>query len=148
MNKIILVIVLVVVALLVVVVFSTSPSGITPYLNVSENTTSGTESTGASKDNTSNSPADNAVVVEITSAGFSPANVTVSRGATVRFVNKDAVAHWPASGVHPAHLMCSGFDSLKGLSKGESYEFTFNTAKTCPMHDHLNPALRGSVVVK
>jgi len=86
--------------------------------------------------------------VEITSAGFAPAELEVKIGTTVHFTNRDSQLHWPASGVHPAHDLCPGFDSLKGLSTGESYSFTFNEAKTCPMHDHLNPALRGKIEVE
>lgn len=146
MNKIFLVIVLVIVAILVVVFFSSSPGGVTPSLNVSEPSGEAPiqQETGFTEEPANQAP----VVIELTSSGFSPSTVTVMRGTTVRFVNRDSVMHWPASGVHPAHQICPGFDSLRGLANGESYEFTFNTAKTCPMHDHLNPSTRGSIVVK
>ena len=85
--------------------------------------------------------------VEITASGFSPANLNIKAGDTIVFTNRDSVKHWPASGVHPSHLLCTGFDSLKGLNKGETYSFTFKEAKECPMHDHLNPSLRGKIIV-
>lgn len=87
-------------------------------------------------------------VVEMTSAGFSPASVTVSVGATVRFVNKDPQSHWPASGVHPTHQVCAGLDALHPVNQGESYSFKFSVAKTCPIHDHLNPGTKGTVIVQ
>lgn len=86
--------------------------------------------------------------IEISAQGFSPSNITIPAGTAVRFTNKDAKLHWPASGIHPTHQVCPGFDSLKPLQPGESYSFTFTEAKTCPMHDHLNPQVRGSIVVQ
>ena len=89
------------------------------------------------------------VAVDLVAGGnFSPATVTIAAGTSVRFTNKDSVPHWPASGVHPTHQVCPGFDSLRPLQSGESYSFKFTVAKTCPAHDHLNPGARGTVVVQ
>lgn len=85
--------------------------------------------------------------IEITALGFSPTNLDIKVGDTVIFINRDSVQHWPASGVHPSHLLCAGLDSLKGLAKGETYSFTFKEAKECPTHDHLNPTLKGKIRV-
>jgi plastocyanin len=85
--------------------------------------------------------------IEITASGFSPATVSVKKGTTVIFVNRDTTPHWPASGMHPTHQLCPGFDALRGLQTGESYRFTFNDVKECPFHDHLNVSLRGKVTV-
>lgn len=87
-------------------------------------------------------------MVEITAGGFAPAELKVKVGTMVKFTNRDSELHQPASGVHPTHEICPGFDALKGLAKDESYSFTFNTAKTCPFHDHLNPSIKGTVVVE
>lgn len=87
-------------------------------------------------------------VVEITSGGFLPASLTIPVGATVHFVNKDIDEHWPASDIHPTHQICLGFDSLRPLKPGESYSFTFNTAKTCPAHDHINPRMKAIIKVQ
>lgn len=86
--------------------------------------------------------------VEMTIQGFVPATLEIPVGTTVVFVNKDTEMHWPASGVHPTHQICAGFDSLKGVESGKSYSYTFTTAKTCPYHDHMNPGLKGTIVVK
>lgn len=85
--------------------------------------------------------------IEITAGGFSPATVTVTKGTTVVFENRDTTPHWPAAGMHPTHQLCPGFDALRGLQVGESYRFTFNDVKECPFHDHLNVSLRGKVTV-
>lgn len=85
------------------------------------------------------------VTVEMIPSGFSPSQLTIKAGTKVRFINKDSVTRWPASGAHPTHLICSGFDAKEGIAPGESYEFTFQEAKTCPMHDHLNSSLKGSI---
>lgn len=91
---------------------------------------------------------ENLVVVEMTPDGFNPPALDIKAGTTVKFVNKDTVPRWPASGMHPTHQLCPGFDSLKGIAPGESYSFKFTEAKTCPMHDHLYPKLRGSITVE
>ena len=85
--------------------------------------------------------------IAMTADGFSPANLTIKKGDTVIFRNDDSRDRWPASGVHPVHLLCPGFDALRPLASGETYSHAFPEAKECPMHDHLNPALRGKITV-
>ena len=87
------------------------------------------------------------VVVEMTSVGFSPSSVAVKKGTMVIFVNKDSRPRWPASAVHPMHLCDPGFDSLDSVAPGDSFSFTASVAKTCGFHDHLNPGLRGTLIV-
>lgn len=86
--------------------------------------------------------------IEMTQSGFSPKELTIKKGDTVEFVNKDSARHWPASGVHPTHKLCPGFDAMKGVDAGKTYSFTFNEAKTCPFHDHLSPNLFGKIIVE
>ncbi|MEK7151658.1 MAG: hypothetical protein AAB784_03025 [Patescibacteria group bacterium] len=76
-----------------------------------------------------------------------PDIVTVKVGDSVKFVNNDSSLRWPASGPHPAHTICPGFDSLRGLKTGESYTFTFKEIKACPWHDHLKPSINGKIEV-
>ncbi|MDP3697796.1 MAG: hypothetical protein Q8R55_07355 [Candidatus Taylorbacteria bacterium] len=76
--------------------------------------------------------------VTFTENGLSQTNFAIKAGETVKFINNDPALHWPASGMHPTHLLCLGFDSLKGLKQGESYSFTFNETGVCPFHDHLH----------
>lgn len=86
--------------------------------------------------------------ITIKSDGFAPSSITVVPGTKVIFINVDDTLHWPASAIHPTHEVCPGFDSKKPLAKNETYAFTFTESKTCPFHDHLNPLLRGSIIVK
>lgn len=88
------------------------------------------------------------VLIEMTPAGFSPSNVTIKVGDTVKFVNKDTRGRWPASGMHPSHLICPGFDSLGLIAPGEAYSHTFTEAKECPMHDHKISGLFGKIMVQ
>ena len=86
--------------------------------------------------------------IDITSAGFSPAAITVKSGTVVTFKNLDSAQHWPASNPHPTHTDLPGFDALKGLATGETYSFTFTQVGTWGFHDHLNPIENhGSVTV-
>ncbi len=80
-------------------------------------------------------------------SGFMPANLSIKAGDTVMFKNDDTRTRWPASGLHPTHQLCAGFDALKPLATNETYSHTFTAAKECPMHDHLIPSLRGKVTV-
>lgn len=99
-------------------------------------------------------------VIEITSAGFSPSTVTVSKGTRVIFVNTDATEHWPASNAHPTHEEYPGssiekcgteeliFDACKGLAEDESWSFTFTEVGEWRYHDHLKAGRTGSITVQ
>src|SRR3972149_5095285 len=51
--------------------------------------------------------------VDITEKGFSPQTILISKGETIQWVNKDSVAHQPASNPHPVHNGLPGFDAGK-----------------------------------
>ena len=94
--------------------------------------------------------------VEITASGFNPQTLTVNSGDVVSFLNKDTALHWPASALHPTHNVypepggCVGskFDACQGLNKDEVFAFKFNQKGTWKYHDHLNPSLFGTIIVK
>lgn len=89
------------------------------------------------------------VKVEMISAGFSPKELTINVGDTVQFINKDAREWWPASGPHPQHTACPGFDAQKRMKAGESYSHTFSKVGECPMHDHsTGTRFTGKIIVK
>jgi len=67
-------------------------------------------------------------VVKFTDNGFEPSTLTVSSGDTVKFENKSSDDFWPASNVHPTHLLYPGFDAKKPVLPGDSYSFTFTIA--------------------
>lgn len=88
------------------------------------------------------------VTISMTDTGFTPSSVTVSAGSAVVFVNNGQGLHWPASDVHPTHQILPAFDSLRGLSTGEQYSFTFTQKGSWRFHDHLSPGFTGTVVVE
>lgn len=87
------------------------------------------------------------VTITFADGTASPKDVTIKVGDSVKFINNDDVLRWPASGVHPTHQICPGFDSLRGLNKGETYSFTFREAKVCPWHDHPKTSINGKITV-
>ena len=96
------------------------------------------------------------VTIEITNDGFNPASITINKGQTVEFVNRDSALHWPASAMHPTHseypttggCVGSSFDACHGLQNGERFVFTFDQIGTWKYHDHLNITKFGSIEVK
>lgn len=86
--------------------------------------------------------------ISMSDAGFSPDTLTIKVGDTVVFINDDSRDRWPASDIHPTHLLCPGFDALEPMEPGETYSHTFTKAETCPMHDHLVPRLKGSIMIE
>jgi plastocyanin len=100
--------------------------------------------------------------VEMTSSGFSPNAITISKGDTVTFVNADGGSYWPASAIHPTHTVYPGsninkcatderskiFDACENIKQGESWSFTFNEVGEWNYHDHNNPSRTGTIVVQ
>ena len=85
--------------------------------------------------------------ISMDAGGFNPSAITIKAGDTVVFKNDDTRTRWPASDIHPTHLRCPGFDALRPMQPGETYEHTFTKPEDCPMHDHLAPRLTGKVTV-
>lgn len=86
-------------------------------------------------------------VIKMTPQNFEPNNVAVDENSTVLFVNQDQVPRWPASNLHPTHELYPEFDPKKAISPGESWSFKTKKAGIWRYHDHLNPHLRGTIVV-
>ena len=68
-----------------------------------------------------------------------PAEVRISVGERVRFINQDTRQHQPTSNPHLMHTDCPA-SNLPVMSTGQS-ETTqaFTVEKACAFHDHLNP---------
>lgn len=86
-------------------------------------------------------------MVEITTAGFSPQTITVKRGQSAVWVNKETAAHQPMSNPFPGGDLLSGFNSSEPLAKGDSYTATFDKSGVYPYHDALNPSVFNGVVI-
>ena len=101
-------------------------------------------------------------IIEVTSSGFNPKDLTIKKGDKVIWTNKGDKESWPASAVHPTHKAYPGsgrekcgtaeegniFDACKGLKNGESYEFIFNEKGKWGYHDHLDTSNFGSITVQ
>ena len=75
-------------------------------------------------------------VIEMTADGFVPQEITIDENSSLIFVNKDKVAHWPASNPHPIHSIYPAFDPKKPIGQGDSWSFKPG-AGTWKYHDHL-----------
>lgn len=88
---------------------------------------------------------------------FSPKNVEIRLGGTVRFMNLSNDDMWIASDIHPVHSgyqvkdtdSCSGyaFDQCKSVERGGYWQFTFEKAGKYGYHNHVSAADNGSVDV-
>jgi plastocyanin len=87
-------------------------------------------------------------VVKYTDSGWDPSTLTIKSGETVTFENDSSDDAWPASNVHPTHLLYPGFDAKKPLLHGDSYSFTFTKVGSWGYHNHLEPDVQGTIVVK
>jgi len=80
-----------------------------------------------------------AAVLTITSSGISPKTVTVPLGSRVTITNNDSRTHEMDSDPHPEHNSCPPLN-VGTLSPGQSLTSqNLTTARTCGMHDHLDP---------
>lgn len=86
--------------------------------------------------------------VTMTQEGYYPRDFTILQNDTVVFKNTGNVSQWPASNIHPTHNIYPEFDPKKPISPGSSWRFTFKKAGKWRYHDHLLPAVTGTVIVK
>lgn len=88
------------------------------------------------------------VIIEYKDGAFTPKDIRITPGTTVTFKNTGARGVWPASDIHPTHLLCPGFDPRRILRAGESWSYTFREKQTCPFHNHISATEIGIVVVE
>lgn len=79
--------------------------------------------------------------------GFTPKSVTVRVGSIVSWVNKGTGGMWVASALHPTHQLLPGFDQLKSVTNGGTYEYAFVKVGTWKYHNHVAASDFGTVVV-
>ena len=87
------------------------------------------------------------VTVQMNKGIFNPDSITVSKGTKVVFQNIDSTPHWPASNPHPTHDIYPEFDPQQNVDSGTSWSFVFGKVGTWRYHDHLNPTMRGTIVI-
>lgn len=86
--------------------------------------------------------------VRLDGQGFSPRELTIPIGATVRFATTTGENFWPASNFHPSHRLYPEFDAKEPVAATASWSFVFNTPGTWRYHDHLNSTHTGTILVK
>jgi plastocyanin len=89
--------------------------------------------------------------VTITSAGVSPAEITVSAGSRVTFINNDAIVHDVMGGPDPDHPDCHEIDAVGFLSPGQSRQTApFPQPRICDYHDHAFHSTRfnGRIIIR
>ena len=84
--------------------------------------------------------------VEIENFIFSPKEMTVKKGTTITWVNKDTAPHQIASNPHPLHTSLPELSSGV-LAQGQSYSFTFQKVGTVGYHCNLHPSMQGKITV-
>ena len=101
-------------------------------------------------------------IVEMSSNGFSPTEIRIKVGDTVKFTNVGTQQYWPASAMHPSHTVYPGssiskcntaeastiFDACRAYGPGETYSFKFNEIGSWKYHDHRNPSAFGTIIVE
>jgi plastocyanin len=77
---------------------------------------------------------------------FEPADVTVSKGATVTWSNDDSVGHDVTKTGGPGGSFKSG--SPGGMGSGDTFEHTFDTAGKIEYVCTVHPGMEGTVTVR
>jgi plastocyanin len=98
-----------------------------------------------------------AATVQYVDGEFTPQEVTVSQGETVRFT-AESQNMWVASDVHPSHTEydgtslsehCNGEgESFDQCESGREYSFTFDQSGEFNYHNHEQPSAKGTVIVQ
>jgi len=79
--------------------------------------------------------------VSISNFSFSPSSITIKKGTTVTWTNRDNVAH---TVVETDGKTGPGSQSI---DNGKSYSFTYNTVGTFAYHCSIHPDMTGMVTV-
>ncbi len=79
--------------------------------------------------------------IEISGFSFNPNTLTVSKGASVVWTNKDSAPHT---------IVSDTGDEINSdsISKGNTYVHVFNTPGTYDYHCGIHPSMKGKVVVE
>lgn len=79
---------------------------------------------------------------------FSPTNIRIKAGDTVRFRNDGLMGIQVVSDPHPTHDGLTGFDSIGDIPAGSFFSYTFAARGTFGYHNERNPKEAGIVIVR
>lgn len=89
----------------------------------------------------------NEVTIHMSNIQFNPANIRISKGTKVTWVNDDALDHFVNTDSHPAHTYLPGMNS-RSLARGASHSFTFDEGGFYPYHCSAHAStMSGAVLV-
>jgi len=86
-------------------------------------------------------------VITLTPDGFLPDTITIRTGETVTFRTTTGKIFWPASNIHPSHLLYPEFDPLEPIKPENVWSFKFKKIGSWKFHDHLSPYFTGVINV-
>jgi hypothetical protein len=90
--------------------------------------------------------------ITLTTAGVSPATISVPQGARVLFINNDTRAREMTSDPHPEHNNCVEINQVGFINPGQQKETgNLTTIRTCGYHDHNDPnntRFQGRIVIQ
>ncbi len=89
----------------------------------------------------------NRTLITLTNEGFSPANLTIEPNTKVVFKSELNKPFWPASNYHPSHSIDSNFDPKLPIYPNDKWSYTFSEPGIFAFHDHLQPEVKGVIVV-
>jgi len=83
-----------------------------------------------------------------TSGLFSPTNLQINIGDTVRFFNDGILAIRVVSDPHPEHTDLAGFDSISDIPAQGVFSFTFTKRGIFDYHNEKRTEQKGTIIVK
>ncbi|MBI4117428.1 MAG: hypothetical protein HY451_01975 [Parcubacteria group bacterium] len=83
-----------------------------------------------------------------TSGVFSPTNLQINVGDTVRFLNDSILSIRVVSDPHPEHTDLAGFDSISDISAQGVFSFTFTKRGIFDYHNEKRTEQKGTIIVK
>lgn len=86
--------------------------------------------------------------VFFTDGVFSPTNLQINRGDTVRFKNDSLFPIRVVSDPHPSHKDLPGFDSISEIPSQGIFSYTFTQRGIFGYHNEKKPEENGTIIVK
>lgn len=86
--------------------------------------------------------------VSYRSGVFSPTNLRIHAGDTVRFKNESFFSIHVISDPHPAHNQLPGFDSVGDIPQGSYFSYTFSEKGIFGYHNEKKPEEQGTIIVR
>ena len=83
-----------------------------------------------------------------TNGVFSPTNLQLNVGDTVRFLNNSLFPIRVVSDPHPQHTDLPGFDSISEMPSQGAFSFTFTKRGIFDYHNERKPEQKGTIIVK